>query len=52
MRGKDGKFMRDWRAKLVKDMAARSRYNIERANRKLSGMPRDFHPEARQENLK
>ena len=32
MRGKDGKFMRNWRDKLVKQMAAQSRANIERAN--------------------
>ena len=32
IRGKDGKFMSNWRDKLVKQLAAQSRANIERAN--------------------
>ena len=31
-RGKDGKFVSNWRDKLVKQLAAQSRANIERAN--------------------
>jgi hypothetical protein len=37
MRGKDGKFMRNWRDKMVKQMAAQSRANIQAANQKDSG---------------
>ena len=45
IRGKNGKFMRDWRTKLVKQMAAQSRAAIER------GMDKPIMIEPRQAAL-
>jgi hypothetical protein len=36
IRGSDGRFMRDWRTKMIRDMAAASRANIERYTKKAA----------------